>query len=213
MPKLHDKEIIRLEVNENIDEVSSLINTVESGNGLSPKQQKFHNYTKKRDVAIITLFLGTGIRISELVGLNVDDVDFNNNSFVITRKGGNRAILYFGIEVKAALEEYLIERNNNIAISPNEKALFTSLQNTRLSTRAVQDLVKKYSKIISPLKKITPHKLRSTYGTNLYKETGDIYIVADCLGHRDGNTTKKHYAAISDDIRKRAANTVKLRDK
>ena len=72
-------------------------------------------------------------------------------------------------------------------------------------------LVKKYSKIISPLKKITPHKLRSTYGTRLYNETKDIYIVADVLGHRDVNTTKKHYAAISEENRRQAANKVQLR--
>ena len=77
--------------------------------------------------------------------------------------------------------------------------------------RTVEILVKKYSQIVSPLKKITPHKLRSTYGTRLYNETGDIYIVADVLGHRDENTTKKHYAAITDDNRRKVANAVKLR--
>ena len=73
------------------------------------------------------------------------------------------------------------------------------------------NLVKKYSKIVSPLKKITPHKLRSTYGTRLYTETGDIYIVADVLGHRDVNTTKRHYAAINEDNRRKVAGVVKLR--
>jgi len=81
-----------------------------------------------------------------------------------------------------------------------------------MSVRSVENLVKKYARIISPLKKITPHKLRSTYGTNLYKETGDIYLVADVLGHSDVNTTKKHYAAIEDDRRKSARNAVKLRE-
>ena len=60
----------------------------------------------------------------------------------------------------------------------------------------MQELVKKYARIGAPLKKITPHKLRSTYGTSLYRETGDIYLVADVLGHSDVNTTRKHYAAI-----------------
>ena len=72
-------------------------------------------------------------------------------------------------------------------------------------------LVKKYAKIATPLKNITPHKLRSTYGTNLYNETKDIYIVAEVLGHKDVNTTKKHYAAISDDVRKSVAGKVKLK--
>ena len=86
------------------------------------------------------------------------------------------------------------------------------MQYKRINVRTVEILVKKYSKIVSPLKKITPHKLRSTYGTRLYNETGDIYIVADVLGHRDVNTTKKHYAAITEDNRRKAANMVKLRN-
>lgn len=212
MPKLHDKEIVRLESDGKINEIAAIINTADTGNGLSAKQQQFHKKTRIRDVAILTLFLGTGIRISELVGLNTEDIDFNSNAFVVTRKGGNRTILYFGDEVKAALEEYLVERNGDDAVK-NEPALFLSLRKKRISTREVQDLVKKYAKIVSPLKKITPHKLRSTFGTNLYRETGDIYVVADVLGHKDVNTTKKHYAAISDDIRKRAVKSVKLRDK
>lgn len=212
MPKLHDKEIVRLESDGKINEIAAIINTADTGDGLSAKQQQFHKKTRIRDVAILTLFLGTGIRISELVGLNTEDIDFNSNAFVVTRKGGNRTILYFGDEVKAALEEYLVERNGDDAVK-NEPALFLSLRKKRISTREVQDLVKKYAKIVSPLKKITPHKLRSTFGTNLYRETGDIYVVADVLGHKDVNTTKKHYAAISDDIRKRAVKSVKLRDK
>ena len=93
-----------------------------------------------------------------------------------------------------------------------DNALFLSLRNTRISVRAVEILVKKYAEISAPLKKITPHKLRSTYGTKLYQETHDIYVVADVLGHKDVNTTKKHYAAISDDIRRNAATKVKLRE-
>ena len=79
--------------------------------------------------------------------------------------------------------------------------------------RMGEELVEKYAKIVSPLKKITPHKLRSTFGTNLYRETGDIYVVADVLGHKDVNTTKKHYAAISDEIRRQASTSIKLREK
>jgi integrase len=75
----------------------------------------------------------------------------------------------------------------------------------------VENLVRKYSSIVTTLKKITPHKLRSTYGTRLYRETGDIYLVADVLGHKDVNTTRKHYAAIEEDHRKKAADIVKLR--
>lgn len=203
MPKIHEKEIVRLESNDKVDEVGDMLYVVENGAGLTKRQKTFHEATKLRDTAIITLFLGTGIRISELVGLNVQDFDFKNRSFVVTRKGGNRTVLYYNDQVSVALEEYLISRENDVA-SLKENALFLSLQNKRISTRTVQELVKKYAKIVSPLKKITPHKLRSTFGTNLYRQTGDIYIVADCLGHKDVNTTRKHYAALTDDVRKKA---------
>lgn len=207
-PKIHDKEIIRLEV----DEVVKLLNMAEDGDGFTQMQKGFHKHTRVRDYAMLSLFLGTGIRISECVGLNVDDFDFEENAFRVTRKGGSRVVLYFNDEVADALKMWLRERARNKEIPPTEKAMFLSLQNKRISCRAVEKLVKKYSEIVTPLKHITPHKLRSTFGTNLYRETNDIYVVADCLGHKDVNTTRKHYAAISDDIRRSASKKVKLRE-
>lgn len=206
-PKLHEKPIIRLEV----DEVTRLLDSVDSGEGLGARQAAFHEKTRLRDLAIMTLFLGTGIRISELVGLDVDDLDFNVNGFKITRKGGSQTILYFSDEVADALLAWLDERAKYEELD-EVPALFVSLQKKRMSVRSVELLVKKYAQIVTPLKKITPHKLRSTYGTELYRETGDIYVVAEVLGHKDINTTKRHYAAISDDIKRDAARKVILRD-
>ncbi len=204
-PKLHNKEIVRLER----DEVSKLMNVVENPADFSQRQREYNKNTFERDNAIITLFLGTGIRISELVGLNIDSFDFNQNAFIVTRKGGNRTVLYFSQEVAMALKTWL-EKRATIGLEEKEKAMFISLQNKRISIRAVENLVKKFAKQASPLKKISPHKLRSTFGTNLYKETRDIYIVADVLGHKDVNTTKKHYAAISEDMRKSVANKIQI---
>ena len=208
LPKIHDKEIIRLDVNE----VVKLVELAENGEKFTERQKAYHENTKIRDVAILTMFLGTGIRNSELVGLNVQDINFEDQSFVVTRKGGNRTILYFNEEVARALYEWVKYREEIKGLPRNENALFLSLQNTRISTRTIQQLVKKYASLITPLKKITPHKLRSTFGTNLYRETGDIYLVADFLGHSDVNTTKKHYAAMSEDLRRRAIKSVKIRD-
>lgn len=205
-PKLHDKNIIRLER----DEIPKFLDEVDSGDDLSGHAKGFHKITRRRDLAMLTLLLGTGMRVSECVGLNVDDVDFRTNALKITRKGGNQVVLYFSDEVKVALFDYIEERNQNPYLK-TEPALFVSLQNKRITPRAVQKLVKKYAEIVTPLKHITPHKLRSTYGTELYRQTGDIYIVADVLGHKDVNTTKKHYAAITEDIRKKAADKVHLR--
>lgn len=208
MPKLHQKEIVRLDA----DEVSILLEQVEDGAKLTKSQQKYHEKTKIRDVALLTLLLGTGIRVSECVGLDMEDVDFKNNGIKIRRKGGYETAVYFGDEVERALLDYLEQRKHIIPLSGHEHALFLSIQNRRITVRAVENLVKKYASNVTSLKKITPHKLRSTYGTSLYRETGDIYLVADVLGHKDVNTTKKHYAALEDERRRKAANAVKLRE-
>ena len=152
------------------------------------------------------------MRISELVGIDIDDLNFLSNEVRITRKGGNQDVLVFGDEVRTALLDYMLKRETMTACDGHENAFFLSLQHKRMSVRSVEILVKKYAKIAAPLKKISPHKLRSTYGTMLYNETGDIYLVADVLGHRDVNTTKKHYAAIAENRRRRAAEVIKLRD-
>lgn len=207
MPKLHESEIIRLDS----DEVERLLDEVESGDNLTKSQKKYHDKTKLRDTALLTLLLGTGMRVSECVGIDINDVDFKNSGIKVRRKGGYEAIVYFGDEVEIALLNYLEYRNTIKPVAGHENALFLSLQNKRISVRSVENLVKKYSGLITTLKHITPHKLRSTYGTNLYKETGDIYLVADVLGHKDVNTTRKHYAAIEDRRRYNARNEVSLR--
>lgn len=206
LPKNYEKPIVRLEPNE----VANLLDEIESGKNLTPSQLKYHNKTKVRDLAIVTLLVGTGIRISECVGMNISDVDFDNDSFVVTRKGGNKTILYMPDEVRSALLRYLKEDREKVDVE--DDALFLSLQHKRMTQSSIQKMLKKYTKIVVPLKNISPHKLRSTYGTNLYKETGDIYLVADVLGHKDVNTTKKHYAAIEEERRKIAAKVTKLRE-
>jgi len=210
MPKRHEKPIIRLE----IDEVARLLDAVETSEGLSERQKKYANRTRLRDMTILFLFLGTGMRVSELVGLDIDHVDLSINGLLVTRKGGNQAILYFPEEVADILRTYLAEREKSTALPGHERALFLSLQKKRIGVDAVENMVKKYARIAAPLKtKISPHKLRATFGTNLYRETGDIYLVADVLGHSDVNTTRRHYAAMSDDLRRKAARSVVLREK
>lgn len=208
MPKLHAKNIIRLEPNE----VAILLNQVENGEKLTEKERSYHEKTKLRDVALLTLLLGTGIRVSECVGLDLKDLDFESNGIKIRRKGGYESVVYFGDEVETALLDYLEQREHIIPMEGHENALFLSLQNRRMAVRSVENLVKKYASRVTTLKKITPHKLRSTYGTSLYQETGDIYLVADVLGHKDVNTTRKHYAAQADERRRQAANKVRLRE-
>ncbi len=212
MPKLHEKAIIHLEP----DEVAIMLDNIENyENQLTGKKKEFFLKTKIRDIAIITLFLGTGIRVSECVGLDVTDVNFRENSIRIIRKGGNESILYFGAEVENTLLAYINGPRALIAskaLPGEENALFFSLQKKRISVHAIENLVEKYAQEFVPQKKITPHKLRSTFGTSLYQETEDIYLVADVLGHSDVGTTKKHYAAIKDQNRRKVASVIKLRE-
>ncbi len=160
----------------------------------------------------MTLMLGTGVRVSECVGLDLQDIDLANDRIKVIRKGGYESFVYFGDEVKEALLPYLEQRNSiQDIVKGHENALFLSDRKQRLSVRSVEILVKKYAQTVTTLKKITPHKLRSTYGTALYRQTNDIYLVADVLGHKDVNTTKKHYAAMDEEHRRQARNKVILR--
>ena len=186
VPKIHDKSIIRLDT----DEVALLLDYIEHcGDQLTGQKRVYYEKNKERDLAIVTLLLGTGIRVSECVGLDIEEVDFKNNGIKVTRKGGNEMVVYFGPEVEKALKRYLEVRENIIPLEGHEHALFYSAQRRRIGVQAIENLVKKYAQQITTTKKITPHKLRSTYGTALYQETGDIYLVADVLGHTDVNTT------------------------
>lgn len=207
MPKIHDKAIIRMDVNE----VAEFLDNVESGNKLTSNQLKRHEKLKSRDLALLTLMLGTGIRVSECVGLDINDVDFDNDRIKVVRKGGAESLVYFGDEVRSALLDYMDERNLLHPEPGNENALFISAKNKRLCVRSVELLVKKYAATVTTVKHITPHKLRSTYGTNLYQASKDIYLVADVLGHKDVNTTRKHYAEIVDENKRNARNIVRLR--
>lgn len=207
LPKIHEKPIIRLSKTE----MMKMLEQAQNGDQLTKQQQNFQKITAKRDYAMLSLFLGTGIRVSECVGMNIGDVDLENNAFIVTRKGGNQVVLYFPPEVAEALADYMQEREKTEAVPGHEDALFLSLQKRRITQRAVQNLVKKYAAVAAPLKtKISPHKLRSTYATNLYNETGDIYLVADVLGHTSVDTTRRHYADMTDARRRMAAEHVHL---
>lgn len=207
LPKIHEKPILRL----SLEETQRMLEQAATGDGLTARQKAWHKLTVKRDFALLSLFLGTGVRVSECVGLNISDVDLEDNAFLVTRKGGNQVVLYFPPEVAEALAEYMAEREKVEAQPGHEDALFLSMQKRRITQRAVQNLVKKYAAVAAPLKpRISPHKLRSTFATNLYNKTGDIYLVADVLGHSSVDTTRKHYADMTDARRRMAAEQVEL---
>ena len=207
-PKIHEKAITKLET----DEVAKLLDAVESGEFLLKNEKARHANNCERDLAIITLLLGTGMRVSECVGINLEHLDFDRNAVKVTRKGGNESVLYFSREVSDALKNYIEKRKKLQPLAGHEHALFISQKRMRITCRAVENLLEKYTRNTITTKHITPHKLRSTFGTHLYRESGDIYLVADVLGHRDVNTTRKHYADVGESRRREAVKYVKLRE-
>ena len=202
--KMPQKDIIRL----NDEEVNTFLNVVSNTNIKGNKLQiEKCKKTQLRDTALITLLLNTGIRVSECAGLDIDDINFNYRTINIVRKGGSDAHLYFNEATKKALKDY-IENERPLLLGnteSDEQAVFISMKKSRMSISAIERMVKKYAKNATPDKKISPHKMRSTYGTALYKDTGDIRLVSDVLGHKDINTTAKHYAAMEEEHRKLAA--------
>lgn len=197
-PKMHKKNVVHMDRSESDD----LIKSMENQSGLTSKQLLFSQKSYYRDLAIVTLLLGTGIRVSECVGINLSDINWKNRSIRILRKGGNESTVYFNEDVEQRLNDYIeLERK-----SPQEDsdALFISRNETRITVRSVQRMVKKYTQNAVPQKRITPHKMRSTYGTNLYLESNDIYLVADALGHSSLNVVQR-YADIGDERRQKAS--------
>lgn len=205
MPKLREKEIIRF----NQGEMKAFLQELNDGTGLSGKEKAYHDRFKLRDVAMLSLMLGTGIRVSECVGLDIGDIDFRENGAHIKRKGGKEAVVYFSDSVAENLRAYLTERAA-ISVEPgHEDAMFLSRKNRRISVRGVEYLVKKYATIVTPDKHITPHKLRSSYGTALYSKTKDIYLVAKILGHSNVNVTARYYTDL-DEKQKQSVQNIDL---
>lgn len=198
MPKIEEKAITYLEK----EEVRDVLQGAETGGSLTESQFKFAKSSQMRDIAILTLLLNTGIRVSEMVGIDLQDIDWNERRIKIFRKGRKEQYVYFNDPVAETLQDYIdYERRTP---SEDMSALFISRKGQRISVRAVERLVKKYTASVVPMKRITPHKLRSTFATNLYEETGDIYVTSDALGHSSLETVKK-YTNLHDERRRKAA--------
>lgn len=195
--RLSYKPIIALTDNQQTKFLNAL------GTPINDKSEKIkEKYTALRDIAIAYTFLGTGMRVSELVAINMEDLDMDDRYFIITRKGGKIQQIYFGKEVSDALQAYLTESRPKILPdqdSPDATALFLSLQHRRISVRQVENIIKDTARTALPpseAEHISCHKLRSTFGTRLLTGSGSIALVAEVLGHADISTTKKRYSAV-----------------
>jgi site-specific recombinase XerD len=195
-PKRKEKPIIRLTA----EETKRVLAAVDNGYRVKNGKRRLGKNHLLRDKTILVLFLSTGIRLSELVGLDFGDIDLDNACFTVRRKGGKREICYMTVELVEQLKIYL---SHFPKTAPSEP-LFMSIYKCRAGTASIQALVKNYCKVSGIERKITPHKLRSTFGTQMYDKTRDIYLVADLLGHKDVRTTTKHYTTVKEEIKRKA---------
>lgn len=200
-----DKTIIYLDY----EEQNALIRCVDKGVGIPKEQVRFWKKHRVRDLAILLVLLDTGMRVSELVGIDLRDIDFKKHRINVTRKGDKKDWVVLSDMAENALKDYMNEREREYKPHELDTALFLSSRHHRIGVRAVEILIKKYANIAIPEKygDITPHKLRSTYATSLIEETGDIYLVAQNLGHSSLNTTRI-YAKATDKYRTQNRNRV-----
>lgn len=194
------------------EEVRTMLRAVETGEGMTKKQLEYFEKTKKRDKAILLLFLTYGLRISELQQLNVDSFNFDRQEFKIYRKRGKESIMPMNISCDIAIHEYLdMERKNDDELLDEHKnALFLSLQGKRMTERQIRELVKKYTAIaLKTTQKngYSPHKLRATAATSLIGRGEDIFDVQLLLDHENVTTTQL-YAKHKENVKKRLINNM-----
>lgn len=158
----------------------------------------------KRDLAIFNLGVTTGLRCTAITEIDVDDVDFENHTIKVIEKGNKARTVYLGAETMQLIKDWIKDRDN-LGITIQTNALFVSARGKRLHRTNVNDLIKKYTEGLD--KHITPHKMRSSCATNLYEQTGDIYLVQKVLGHSNIANTMR-YAAVSDKKQKHAADVL-----
>ena len=191
VPKPSEREIKALQD----DEVIIMLDAVTTGSNLTPKEHQYWEKTKKRDKAILILFITYGLRLFELQQLNVSSFNFNRGEFKIYRKRDKEAIMPLNQSVTDVVTDYLENEraDDERIVSGHEDALFLSLQGKRMTERAIRDLVKKYTSIgLSTSRKAgySPHKLRATAATSLIGRGNSIFDVQALLDHEQVTTTQ-----------------------
>ena len=202
VPKAGEREIKALQD----DEVMLMLDAVTTGNGLTKKEHEFWQKTKRRDKAILILFVTYGLRLSELQQLNISSFNFNRGEFKIYRKRGKESVMPMNKSVYEVVTEYIeLERASEDTLTEEYKdALFLSLQGRRMTERQIRELVKKYTSIGMKTSReggYSPHKLRATAATSLIGRGNSIYDVAALLDHEQVTTTQL-YAAHKKNVKR-----------
>ena len=181
------------------DDLDIIIDNIYNGVG-SEKARSTQEKWINRDIALVTLGMTTGLRVSAICGIDVGDINFEEGYISVTEKGNKQRKIYIGTRTKVTLKKWIKDRSK--MTNRKEKALFICQTGTRISCRAVQNRFKQITEGTG--KRITPHKMRATCATTLYEKTGDIYMVQRQLGHKNIENTKR-YAKISVEKEREAA--------
>ena len=153
-----------------------------------------------RDLAIIVLGIGTGMRVGALTQINIEDIDFKNNTIHVIEKGNKERYLKFGVNTRNILSAWLLDRATYFD-NVETNALFISQWRQRLTVEGVRKFMKKYADGING-KHITPHKMRSSAATNMAKAGVDIQTIANILGHQSVITTQRYAAVLEENQQK-----------
>ena len=204
VPKAGEREIKALQD----DEVMIMLDAVSDGTGLTKHERAYWEKTKRRDKAILVLFLTYGLRLSELQQLNVSSFNFHRGEFKIYRKRGKESMMPINDSVREVVTDYIdLERPRDDELTEDNKdALFLSLQGKRMTERQIRELVKKYTSIALHTSRdggYSPHKLRATVATSLIGRGNSIYDVAALLDHEQVTTTQlyaRHKAGVKRDL-------------
>ena len=206
--KLHQKMKRPLSTND----VMNLINVLYNGEDyFEGRSRASYLNRKQRDIALFTAYLGTGCRVSELVNLNIADVDFETSSFIVTRKGGDRQEIFMPIQVENEMCKYVEERLADEDTKDTDP-LFISRNNKRILPQTVEKNLKNYCRAagITDPEKMHPHALRRTFACNLIADGIDIKMVAELMGHKNIEVTHRYYTQYASERRKEVMRSVKI---
>lgn len=200
-PIIPEKDIVVVSLDDT--EIEQLMETIDNGIGSAYAKVRQAKW-RVRDKTIIHVALALGLRVEALVEINVSDIDFYNAQLHVIEKRERHRTFYLGHETIKQLKHWLKERQALVGDGDIDALFITKYKGEykRITKRTVQKMVEKYTANID--KKITPHKLRSTAGEKLYNETGNIYLVADLLGHSNV-TTSKRYASNTEKSKREMA--------
>ena len=202
-PKIQENDVVFLTP----EEVKIVEEAILNGVGNARAKGKQRNW-KYRDMLLFRIPVVNGLRVTALSEINISDINFKKNTIKVTEKGNITKEVYIDDKTKDYIIKWLAERKDLLGGDLDRcKALFISNRKERMSISSIEDVIEKYTKETIKDKHITPHKLRSTCGTNIYQHTKDIYLVANVLGHKSTSPTKR-YAKIFDEDKQNAINAV-----